>query len=57
MLFLFKTNNLVFVNEELNNIRLKFNCPTDWNEMTNTTGGRHCNSCNKTVYDFTDARP
>ncbi|MBE9662529.1 hypothetical protein [Mucilaginibacter myungsuensis] len=45
------------MNEELNNIRLKFNCPTDWNEMTNTTGGRHCNSCNKTVYDFTDARP
>jgi hypothetical protein len=41
---------------EIQNIRLKFNCDADWNSMATADGGRHCNSCNKKVYDFTDAK-
>lgn len=28
-------------------------CHADWNSMTPNKNGRHCNSCNKTVVDFT----
>lgn len=41
---------------EIKKIRLKFNCDVDWNSMLTSDGGRHCNSCNKKVYDFTNAK-
>ena len=28
-------------------------CHEDWNKMTENQEGRHCNSCMKTVIDFT----
>jgi DNA primase catalytic subunit len=28
-------------------------CAQDWNHMTATESGRHCQSCSKTVVDFT----
>ncbi|MES2279421.1 MAG: energy transducer TonB [Bacteroidota bacterium] len=41
---------------EINNIRLKFRCEVAWNSMTGTDGKKFCNACQKTVYDFTDAK-
>ncbi len=38
-------------------IAIKNPCPANWNEMSPTTGGRHCASCNKTVVDFTQMKP
>jgi hypothetical protein len=29
-------------------------CNKDWSKMASTENGRHCNSCNKTVVDFTN---
>jgi protein TonB len=29
-------------------------CPEDWQQMTPTAQGRHCASCQRTVFDFTD---
>jgi|GEM_PF-981629 len=41
---------------ELKNIRLKFNCPADWEAMDSVDGSRFCTHCKKNVYDFTDAK-
>ena len=32
-------------------------CHEDWNAMTQKEQGRHCNSCSKTVIDFTTWQP
>jgi TonB family protein len=37
----------------IENITLSFTCNKDWNGMQPCTSGRHCASCNKTVFDFT----
>ncbi len=34
-------------------ISLSFQCNEDWNKMTPTDQGRHCQTCNKVVTDFT----
>ncbi|UOQ53857.1 energy transducer TonB [Hymenobacter cellulosivorans] len=36
------------------NVRLAA-CPADWQQMTPTAQGRHCQSCNREVVDFTTA--
>jgi len=41
---------------KIENIRLKFNCPAAWEDMTVLDGGRYCKLCEKKVYDFTDAK-
>ncbi|WP_462264827.1 energy transducer TonB [Mucilaginibacter sp.] len=38
---------------EINNIKLKFNCPANWEEMQQLDGCRFCSHCQKKVYDFT----
>ncbi|MEO8887558.1 MAG: hypothetical protein ABI367_15950 [Mucilaginibacter sp.] len=37
----------------ITNVQLKFNCQANWDEMSNTTGGKNCESCQKKVFDFT----
>lgn len=44
------------MNANISNVRLSYTCPAAWNQMQPTTDGRHCNQCNKTVYDFTNAK-
>jgi len=41
---------------DIKNVTLGFKCDADWNSMPAANGGRHCNSCQKTVYDFTNAK-
>lgn len=36
------------------NIEIKSPCQEDWNQMTTESGGKYCNSCAKTVVDFTN---
>ncbi|GLR16154.1 carboxypeptidase-like regulatory domain-containing protein [Portibacter lacus] len=31
-------------------------CTADWNKMSNDEANRHCQLCNKTVYDFTNLK-
>lgn len=42
--------------DNIKNIRLKFNCPVNLEDMQLVKGGRFCNSCNKVVHDFTNAK-
>jgi hypothetical protein len=35
------------------NINIPTPCHEDWNNMTPEQKGRHCKSCEKTVFDFT----
>jgi hypothetical protein len=35
------------------NVQIPDPCHEDWNKMTPKDKGRHCNTCNKTVIDFT----
>jgi hypothetical protein len=35
------------------NINIPTPCNEDWNDMTSEQKGRHCKSCEKTVFDFT----
>jgi hypothetical protein len=44
------------MDNHINNIQLQFSCLENWNDMTQTNGGRHCDKCQKKVYDFTDSR-
>jgi TonB family protein len=37
----------------IENISLSFTCNKDWEKMQPCSSGRHCASCNKTVFDFT----
>ncbi|CAN5837058.1 hypothetical protein BH11BAC7_BH11BAC7_05140 [soil metagenome] len=36
------------------NLRIEAPCHEDWNAMTQHEKGRHCDSCCKTVFDFTN---
>src|SRR6202012_5630564 len=45
------------MNEHIGNIRLKFACNADWDSMEYVDGIKHCDHCQKKVYDFTDAKP
>lgn len=38
------------------NIIIKKPCHEDWNKMTTSEQGKHCDLCNKTVVDFTNAK-
>jgi len=42
--------------DQLENTNLKFSCSQNWDNMTGAKGGRHCDKCNKTVYDFTNSK-
>ena len=42
---------------EISNIKLKFACDADWDSMEYVDGVKHCDHCQKKVYDFTDAKP
>lgn len=44
------------MDNKIKNISLKFNCPSDWNSMKSVEDGKFCDHCQKTVYDFTDAK-
>jgi hypothetical protein len=37
----------------MRNISIPEPCQQQWQNMTETNGGRHCSACNKTVIDFT----
>ncbi len=39
---------------ELKNIALSFQCKESWESMTLCDGGKFCNVCKKTVYDFSN---
>ena len=47
-------NNLVSnnLNSMENNIRIENPCHENWNLMSRNQKGRFCDSCNKTVIDF-----
>lgn len=40
--------------EPIANVKLKFACPMNWDEMGNVTGGKNCDACKRKVYDLTD---
>lgn len=42
---------------KISNIKLKFACNADWDSMEYVDGVKHCDHCQKKVYDFTDAKP
>ncbi|WP_183576687.1 energy transducer TonB [Mucilaginibacter sp. X5P1] len=42
--------------EQIKNIRLKFSCNADWDNMISIDGIKHCDHCQKKVYDFIDAK-
>jgi hypothetical protein len=44
------------MDEQIKNIRLKFSCNADWDNMKSVDGVKHCDHCQKKVYDFTDAK-
>jgi hypothetical protein len=43
------------MSEEIKNVQLKFSCSKSWDMMTNANGGRHCDKCQKKVYDFSNS--
>lgn len=43
-------------NNPIENVKLNFTCTENWDAMTQTLGGRHCDKCNKTVHDFTNSK-
>ncbi len=45
------------MDEQIENIRLKFSYDADWDSMEYVDGIKHCIHCQKKVYDFTDAKP
>lgn len=44
------------MSEEIENIKLSFTCTENWDAMTQADGGRHCDKCQKKVYDFTNSK-
>ena len=44
------------MSQEIKNIRLNFSCDADWEGMGTINGLKHCDQCQKKVYDFTDAK-
>lgn len=44
------------MNDDIQNIQLRFSCPENWENMTPAENGRHCDKCNKTVHDFTNSK-
>ena len=40
--------------KDIENIKMSFVCPQNWDNMTICGNGRFCSVCEKTVYDFTD---
>ena len=41
----------------MTDLRITSPCAAKWNEMTPVAGGRHCDSCAKTVIDLTCLAP
>jgi len=41
--------------EDITQIKLKFSCQENWDDMRPVDGGKFCNKCQKKVYDFTDS--
>lgn len=44
------------MNGNINNIRLSFACDENWDRMRTEGNGRHCEKCQKKIYDFTDTK-
>lgn len=44
------------MNNNITNIDLSFRCDANWDNMQVVDGARFCNTCNKKVYNFTDAK-
>jgi len=44
------------MNEEIKNVELKFACSANWEAMDDAEGGKHCDKCQKKVYDFTNSK-
>jgi len=42
--------------DQITNVKLRFTCPQNWDNIAPTKSGRHCDKCNKTVYDFTNSK-
>ncbi len=42
--------------QNIDNIKLKFSCDQNWNDMNTISDGRFCSTCQKTVYDLTDKK-
>ena len=42
--------------EEIKNVKLSFACSENWDEMPDAKGGKHCDKCQKKVYDFTNCK-
>ena len=41
---------------EIKNVKLNFSCSEIWDAMPQANGGRHCDKCQKKVYDFTNSK-
>lgn len=44
------------MSEEIKNVKLSFSCNENWDAMPLADGGRHCDKCQKKVYDFTNSK-
>jgi len=42
--------------EEIKNIKLNFSCSENWEAMPDADGGKHCDKCQKKVYDLTNSK-
>src|ERR1700761_5156166 len=40
---------------KIENIKLRFKCNMDWDEMTDLNDSKYCDKCRKKVYDFTQS--
>jgi hypothetical protein len=44
------------MSQDITNVRLSFSCSENWDDMPQTNDGRHCDKCQKKVYDFTNSK-
>jgi hypothetical protein len=44
------------MSDNIENVKLKFACPANWDDMQDMGDAKFCNTCQKKVYDFTDSK-